>query len=115
METMQQTLDLAVELNCEYANFYCTMAYPGSRLFQATEEEHLPDTWDGVSQHSYETQPLPTKYLSPKEVLQFRDGAFNEYFSNKRYLDMVEQKFGKKVKNHILGMLQIKLERRLLN
>ena len=26
METMQQTLDLAVELNCEYANFYCTMA-----------------------------------------------------------------------------------------
>jgi anaerobic magnesium-protoporphyrin IX monomethyl ester cyclase len=65
--------------------------------------------------HSYETQPLPTKYLSPKEVLQFRDRAFNEYFTNRRYLDMVEQKFGKKVKSYILEMLQIKLERRLFN
>ena len=112
---MQETLDLAVELNCEFANFYSTMAYPGSRLFKVTEKGNLPETWNGFSQHSYETQPLPTKYLSPKEVLQFRDRAFNEYFTNRRYLDMVEQKFGKKVKSYILEMLQIKLERRLFN
>ncbi len=33
LATMQQTLDLAVELNCEFANFYSAMAYPGSPLF----------------------------------------------------------------------------------
>jgi len=115
IETMQETLDLAVELNCEFANFYSTMAYPGSRLFNVTDEGDLPETWNGFSQHSYEAQPLPTKYLSPKEVLQFRDRAFNEYFTNKRYLDMIEQKFGKKVKSYIQEMLQIKLERRLFN
>jgi radical SAM superfamily enzyme YgiQ (UPF0313 family) len=31
-ETMQDTFDLAMELNCEFANFYNAMAYPGSRL-----------------------------------------------------------------------------------
>ncbi len=33
-DTMQQTLDLALDLNCEFANFYCAMAYPGSPLYQ---------------------------------------------------------------------------------
>ena len=32
-DTMQATLDLAIDLQCEFVNFYCTMAYPGSELF----------------------------------------------------------------------------------
>ena len=32
-DTMRATLDLAVELNCEFANFYSAMAYPGSPLY----------------------------------------------------------------------------------
>ena len=31
---MQRTLDLALELNCEFANFYSAMAYPGSPLYE---------------------------------------------------------------------------------
>ena len=34
LETMQQTLALAQELNCEFANFYSAMAYPGSPLYR---------------------------------------------------------------------------------
>ena len=33
-ETMLGTLDLALELNCEFANFYSAMAYPGSPLYE---------------------------------------------------------------------------------
>ena len=33
-ETMQETLDLALDLNCEFANFYSAMAYPGSPLYE---------------------------------------------------------------------------------
>ena len=29
LESMQATLDLALNLNCEFANFYSAMAYPG--------------------------------------------------------------------------------------
>ena len=114
METMQQTLDLAIELNCEFVNFYSVMAYPGSRLFEAADKNELPETWNGFSQYSYDAKPLPTKYLTSKEVLQFRDDAFGKYFSNEKYLDMVKRKFGNKVHNYIVNMNKIKLKRNLL-
>src|SRR5262249_41649244 len=34
LDTMQATLDLAIDLNCEFANFYSAMAYPGSPLYE---------------------------------------------------------------------------------
>jgi radical SAM superfamily enzyme YgiQ (UPF0313 family) len=115
METMQQTLDLAIKLNCEFVNFYSVMAYPGSRLFKVAEGKDLPDSWDGYSQHSLEAKPLPTRYLSASEVLQFRDNAFNEYFSNKRYLKMIKENFGEEVYKYIIEMTKVKLKRRLLD
>lgn len=117
VETMQETLDLAIKLKCEYANFYCTMAYPGSALFEYYGENNcvLPKSWNGYSQHSYDTQPLPTKYISAKDVLKFRDNAFNEYFSSPKYLNMIKNKFGDNVKNDIEDMLKIKIKRRILD
>ena len=116
LKTMQETLDMAVELNCEFANFYCAMAYPGSRLYDIAVKERweLPKEWHGFSQHSYETLPLPTKYISAKEVLKFRDNAFHEYFSNSSYLKMVEEKFGRSVRGHIEHMSSIRLKRKIL-
>lgn len=114
-ESMQETLDLAIEANCEFANFYSTMAYPGSPLYRMAVEKgwELPDSWIGYSQHSYETTPLPTETLRPAEVLKFRDEAFMKYFSNPRYLDMIQKKFGDDVVRHVKEMTQIKLKRKL--
>ncbi len=114
--TMQETLNMAVELNCEFANFYCAMAYPGSKLFDIAVKEgwKLPDQWHGFSQHSYEMLPLPTKHISASEVLRFRDDAFHKYYENPRYLDMVEEKFGGKVKGHIEQMTSVRLKRKIL-
>ena len=117
LATMHATLDLAKELNCEYANFYSTMAYPGSLLYEKSIENgvEMPDNWLGFSQLSEETFPLPTKHLSNVEVLRFRDQAFQEYFSNPQYLNMIEEKFGRRVIEHINKMLMYKLHRELLN
>jgi len=116
-ESMQETLDLAVETNCEFANFYCAMAYPGSKLYAMAIENGwaLPDSWIGYSQHSYETLPLRTETLTSAEVLKFRDEAFQKYFSNPRYLDMVRKKFGEDVVVHLSEMTKIKLNRKLLS
>ena len=48
-ETMQDTLDLANDLNCEFANFYSAMAYPGSKLYLDALKENweLPNTYVG--------------------------------------------------------------------
>ncbi|MFH1360938.1 MAG: radical SAM protein [Candidatus Omnitrophota bacterium] len=116
-ETMQETLDLAQELNCEYVNFYATMAYPGSQLYEDALEEGipLPEGWIGFSQFSSETLPLATKHCSAAEVLRFRDEAFVKYYSDPRYLAMIKEKFGEETVEHIREMLKHKIERKILS
>lgn len=116
LETMQATLDLALDLNCEFANFYSAMAYPGSPLYNKAIQEGwaLPESWSGYSQHAVDTMPLPTKYLSSAQVLEFRDHAFQVYFNNPKYLEMIARKFGQETVEHIRQMAAHKLDRQLL-
>jgi len=113
-ETMQETFNIAKELNCEWVNFYTTMAYPGSQLYEETSEQgiRLPDTWLGYAQLNEETLPLSTKYLSSSQVLRFRDKVFQEYYSNPRYLKMIEEKFGPETVTHIKKMLKHEIKRK---
>jgi len=116
VDTMQDTLDLSMELNCEFANYYSAMAYPGSKLYLDALKEgwELPEEYVGYSQHSYETQPLPTKHISAADVLKFRDEAFLKYYTNERYLNMIEDKFGLNTRADLEKMTKIKLKRKLL-
>jgi len=117
LQSMQETLDMALELNCEFANFYCAMAYPGSQLYTLALKEgwSLPQRWSGYSQHSMDTLPLPTKYLPASEVLRFRDHAFQVYFTSPRYLEVIAQKFGPSTVQHIQEMTSLKLERQYVS
>ena len=114
-DTMRQTLEMAKDINSEYTNFYVAMAYPGSQLYEEAVANNLPlpDSWLGYSQYGYETQPLPTDYLSAAEILKFRDDAFNEFNNSKRYQDMILEQFGEETLQHIKYMLKHKLKRRL--
>ncbi|MBI4863816.1 MAG: cobalamin B12-binding domain-containing protein [Candidatus Riflebacteria bacterium] len=113
LETMQQTLDLAQELNCEMANLYVAMAYPGSQLYALAVQEGwpLPPTWEGFSQHAPDTLPLPTRFVDASVVLEFRDEAFTKYFTDPRYLEMITRKFGPETTRHIEEMVSHKLVR----
>lgn len=115
-ETMNATLNLANDLNTDFANFYSAHAYPGSPLYaQAIKEGWtLPETWRGYSQHNDDCRPLDTKHLSGAEVLRFRDTAFRVYFSRPRYLEMVRAKFGQETLDHVRQMTQYRLRRKLL-
>lgn len=111
--TMQETLDMALDLNCEMANFYCTMAYPGSALYQQALSSGwaLPQVWSGYSQHSRDTLPLPTKHISGPEVLKFRDEAFQTYFDSPTYLGMINDRYGPETVAEIKEMTSIRLVR----
>lgn len=113
---MRATLDLALELNCEFANFYSTMAYPGSPLYEQAIEAgwRLPESWSGYSQHSIDCTPLATRHLTADEVLAFRDAAFDEYFADPRYLASIERSFGKATVVEIREMAAHRLRRRHL-
>lgn len=116
LKSMQATLKMMREYNFEYVNLYCTMAYPGSKLYENAIRQgiRLPETWDGYSQLAYETLPIPTKHLSAAEVLAFRDRAFQEYFDRPAYLELIRNKFGEGAVEHIKGMLEHRIRRRLL-
>ena len=122
METMQETLDLSLEINSEYANFYSAMAYPGSPLYEMAKEKGLPlpddpggPGWIGYSQHAYETLPLPTDRVPAEDVLRFRDEAFLKYFTSPGYLKMVMTTFGSRAVEHIQEMTGLnKLRRKIL-
>ncbi len=114
LKTMQETLDLAIDLCPDWANFYSAMAYPGSKLYTMALEKKwaLPDSWIGYSQHAYETLPLPTDKISATEVLRFRDRAFHDFFTHPRYLEHVAKRFGTDTLEHVRQMTAHHLKRR---
>ncbi len=116
IETMQETLDLALELNTEMANMYPCQALPGSPMHKMAVKNRLPlpEAYEGYAFLSYESMPLPTKFVSSAEVLRFRDEAWTTYFTNKRYLDLVEKKFGLTQRKNVEEMASIKLKRKIL-
>ncbi len=116
LQTMGETLDLALELNTEMANMYPCQALPGSPMYYMAKQHGwaLPETYSGYAFLSYDSQPLPTKYVSAAEVLQFRDAAWQKYFSNPAYLQLVETKFGEKERANVEAMARVPLRRKLL-
>lgn len=114
LASMEETLNLAKELNCEFANFYSAMAYPGSKLYAVANKARLPQRWSGYSQHSYDCLPLATNTLSSEEVLAFRDAAFMDYFNDEKYLGMINKKFGGKAVSQVEAMLKVPLRREIL-
>jgi radical SAM superfamily enzyme YgiQ (UPF0313 family) len=114
--TMQQTLDLALELCTEMANMYPCQALPGSPLYVEAKAKGwaLPDSYGGYGFLSYDSQPLPTKHLSAAEVLRFRDAAWQRYFTHEPFLQLVERKFGAVERANVEAMAKIKLRRKLL-
>ena len=115
-ETMQVTLDLAIELNTEMANFYPFQALPGSPLHLEAKSKgwELPDTYEGYGFLSYEATPMATKYLSASEVTRFRDNAWNTYHTNPAFLDLIESKFGTEARIGVEELSKVKLRRRIL-
>lgn len=113
-DAMQETLNMAVEINSEWVNFNTVMAYPGSGLYQDAMRSgggvRLPKDWQGYSQYAKESMPMDTKNLRAEEVIAFRDYAFHTYFSNPRYLNKM-LKFGEDTVQHILEMTTYKLPR----
>ena len=116
MDTMQQTQDLAMDCNLDWANFYCAMAYPGSALYDQALREGwtLPPDWRSFSQHNSDSRPLDTEHIGAHDVLAFRDKAFTDFFSNEGYLTRIGLKFGPEARKHVEGMTTYRLKRKLL-
>jgi radical SAM superfamily enzyme YgiQ (UPF0313 family) len=113
IETMQKTLDLALELNTAGWNAYPAIALPGSQLYKDSVDNgfELPKTYDQFGFHAKRTLPMFNPQLTRRQILDFRDQAFNVYHSNENFLNMIENKFGKQARENILKSLEVKITR----
>jgi radical SAM superfamily enzyme YgiQ (UPF0313 family) len=116
LESMQATLDFALENLTDMANFYCAMAYPGSPLYNQAQAKGiaLPKTYTGYSQHSYESLNMSNSNLSAAEILGFRDSAWQKYHTDPRYLAWMESQFGVNARAELEKTTKIQLKRQLL-
>ena len=116
IDRMNETLDLAMELNTEHANFYPAQALPGSPLYFEAKKKNwdTPQTYEEYAFYSYECKPLPTNHCSAEEVLEFRDNAWQKYFTNPSFLNKVRTKFGQENAENIKKLSKIKLKRKIL-
>tara|TARA_R110000751_G_scaffold176108_2_gene282281 strand:+ start:3603 stop:5111 length:1509 start_codon:yes stop_codon:yes gene_type:complete len=116
-DTMQETLNLALELNAENSNIYCATSLPGSPLYLKAKEEgwKLPEEYSGFGFLSYDHIPSKTYNLESEEVLAFRDYAFHALFENPRFINKIQNKFGSRAVENIKRMVSIRLERKILN
>jgi len=115
-DSMTSTLNLALELNTEMINIYPCQALPGSPLYirALTEGLDLPAQYDEFAFLAYNTKPLPTKHLTNRQVLAFRDYFWKTYFTNPYFLELVEHKFGLLQRQNVEEMASHNLMRSLL-
>ena len=114
-DTIDKTFNLSLDLCTAGWNTYPAIALPGSQLYKdaLTQGVELPSSYEGYSFHSYETLPLPTETLSPKEIITLRDDDFIRYHTNKLFLKLIEKKFGKTAVQNIKEMAKTKLKRKI--
>ena len=113
---MNETLDLAIELNCEHTNFYPAQALPGSPLYLYARQQNwdIPKKYEEFAFLSYDCKPLRTKHLSASDVLKFRDDAWHKVFSDTNFLNLVNKQFGEQAKKNVEDMSKIRLKRKIL-
>ncbi len=121
ISSMQETLDMAIALNTEWANFYSAMAYPGSSLHLKARDigVMLPESkggpgWIGYSQHGYETLPLSNNKVSSSDILKFRDYAHLKYFTNPAFLLNIKKQFGNTALEHVKYMNKSQMKRKYI-
>ena len=116
VESMEATLQFALDNPTEMTNMYSAMAYPGSPLHGQAKRDglSLPTTYSGYSQHSYDAINLSNKHLKASEILKFRDHAWDTYHASAGYHKLINAKFGKKALDELNATRKVKLKRKAL-
>lgn len=87
-ETMQQTLELALRLNTDTAQFYPLLPFPGTEAYHwASEEGYINGGYsDYVKEDGTINSLLELPELSSKEMVEFCDTARRKYYWRVSYI-----------------------------
>ena len=85
--TIQDTLDTALSLSSDFANFGVLIPMPGSKIFEDLRAQGRIDShWDRYLGHSRETMSFSLCELSPAELHEIQRKAFRRFYFRPRYI-----------------------------
>ena len=113
--SMRESFEMAKGYRFEWANFYCAMAFPGTRLYDdlVGQGVEMPKEWSAYGHYSRNSRPLSTKYVDWRDVVRFRDAAFREYCEDAGYRAMLARRFGPEAAAFVEKILEQPLARDL--
>lgn len=88
LATMRETLDLALKLNPDTAQFYPLMVYPGTEAYNWAKEEGLlkAESWDEwLTKDGMHNTVIRTHDLTSQEIVEFCDYARRKYYWRTKY------------------------------
>lgn len=95
-----ETIDFAIELNADIANFHTLAPYPGTELYDHVDR--YGSVSDNLEDYTFETAGFVPYTMSREQVLQLKQLAFKKFYSRPRY--MVEQLLGVRSRYEILAL-----------
>ncbi|MEM5814265.1 MAG: radical SAM protein, partial [Candidatus Aenigmatarchaeota archaeon] len=88
-ETMRKTLEFAKELNCDTAQFYPLMVYPGTAAYEWAKKNGFITTEDyskWLTEDGQMTTTVSRPGLTKEELVAFCDLARKEYYMRAKYI-----------------------------
>lgn len=87
-KTVNDTIDVSLELDSDYANFCVLVPMPGSKIFtELLSQGVINDTnWELYVGHARETLDYSLSELSPDELQKVQRKAFRKYYFRLKYI-----------------------------
>jgi len=84
-ETIKQTLNFLKKLNCDYAQFYCAIPFPGTDFYSLAKENGwlVTDDW---SKFELNQAIIRTPFLSEEELRLYRKRAYASFYLRPGYI-----------------------------
>lgn len=79
IENLRETIDFAIELDLDFAQFYCVVPFPGSKLFTLAKENNWICSWDW-SRWEQNYSVLNTDTLTADQIMKMRHFAYRKFY-----------------------------------
>ncbi|MBF0500649.1 MAG: radical SAM protein [Candidatus Riflebacteria bacterium] len=84
--SIKATVDLAIEIDCDYASFNVASPRPGTEFRRMMIEEHLADSGDAASDQAGRFVHVRTRHLDAKKLARLQRQAMLRFYFRPRYL-----------------------------
>lgn len=86
-ETVQETIDFAIELDLDHATFFMATPMPGTEFYDVVVKEKLfrnKPNWNNFQMFS--NSVVKSHFLSNEEIIKFRSKAYKQFYLRPTYI-----------------------------